>query len=57
MPEKYIGIPVLAILGWLTTMETYFRLIKYLADIWVDVITTHVTNAAHAWLDKELQDL
>ena len=30
---------------------------KYPTDIWVDVIATHITNAAQAWLDKELQDL
>ena len=30
---------------------------KYSIDIWIDVITTRVTNAAQAWLDKELEDL
>ena len=57
MPEKYIGSHVLAIAGWLTKMERYFRLMKYPTDIWVDVIATRITDAAQAWLDKELQDL
>ena len=57
MPEKYISSHILAISGWLTKMERYFRLIKYPTDIWVDVIATRITDAAQAWLDKELQDL
>ena len=38
-------------------MEQYFRLMKYPTDIWVDVIATRITDAAQAWLDKELQDV
>ena len=30
---------------------------EYPTDIWVDVIATRITDAAQAWLDKELQDL
>ena len=57
MPEKYIGSRISMVSGWLTKMERYFRLMKYPTDIWVDVIATHITNTAQAWLDKELQDL
>ena len=57
MPEKFTGSRIPAIAGWLTKMERYFRLMKYPTDIWVDVITTHVTDAAQAWLDKVLQDV
>ena len=57
MLEKYTGSRVSAIFGWLTKMERYFRLTKYPTDIWVDMIATHVTDAAQAWLDKEFQDL
>ena len=57
MPEKYTGSHIPAVLGWLIKMERYFRLMKYPTDIWVDVIATRITDAAQAWLDKELQDL
>ena len=57
MPEKYTGSRTPAVSGWLTKMERYFRLMKYPTDIWVDVIATRITDAAQAWLDKELQDL
>ena len=55
--EKYTSSRVLAIAGWLTKMERYFRLMKYPVDIWVDVIATRITNSTQAWLDKELQDV
>ena len=54
MPEKYTGSRIPAVLGWLTKMERYFRLMKYPTDIWVDVIATLIIDAAQAWLDKEL---
>ena len=57
MPEKYIGSRILAISGWLTKMERYSKLMKYPTNIWIDVIATHITDAAQAWLDKELQDV
>ena len=57
MPEKYTGSHTPTVLGWLTKMERYFRLMKYLTNIWVDVIATGITDAAQAWLDKELQDV
>ena len=57
MPEKYTGNRSLVVSGWLTKMETYCRLMKYPTDIWVDVIATRITDAAQAWLVKELQDL
>ena len=57
MPEKYTGSRIPVVSGWLTKMERYFRLMKYPTDIWVDVIATRITDAAQAWLDKELQDL
>ena len=57
MPEKYTGSYILAVSGWLTKMERYFRLMKYPTDIWIDVICTRITDAAQAWLYKELQDL
>ena len=57
MPEKYTSNRIPTVLGWLTKMERYFRLMKYPTDIWVDVIATHITDTAQAWLDKELQDL
>ena len=57
MPQKYTGSRIPTVLGWLTKMERCFRLMKYPTDIWVDVIATRVTDAAQAWLDKELQDL
>ena len=57
MPEKYTGSLIPVVLGWVTKMERYFRLMKYPTDIWVDVIAPQFTNAAQAWLDKEFQDL
>ena len=36
---------------------TVLQAMKYPTDIWVDVISTHITDAAQAWLDKELQDV
>ena len=57
MPENYTGSHIPTVSGWLTKMERYFRLMKYPTDIWVDVITTCITDAAQAWLDNELQDL
>ena len=57
MPEKYTGSCTPAVSGWLTKMERYFRLMKYPTDVWVDVIAICITNAAQAWLDKELQDV
>ena len=32
MPEKYTGSRILAVPGWLTKMERYFRLMKYPTD-------------------------
>ena len=57
MPEKYTGSRSPTVSGWLTKMERYFRLMKYPTDMWVDVIATRITDAAQAWLDKELQDV
>ena len=57
MLEKYSGSHIPAVSHWLTKMERYFRLLKYPADIWVEVIATHATSAAQACLDKELQEL
>ena len=57
MPDKFIGGRIPAIARWLTKMERYFRLIKYPTDIWVDVIATHIIDAAQGWWDKALQDV
>ena len=57
MPENLIGSHIPGIAGWLTKMERYFRLMKYPINIWVDVITTCIIDAAQAWLDKALQDV
>ena len=57
MLEKYTGSRIPVVSGWLTKMERYFRLMKYPIDIWIDVITTRITDAAQAWLDNELQYL
>ena len=57
MPEKYIGSRMPVVSGWLLKMERYFRLMSYPANIWVDVIATHITDSAHTWLDKCLQDI
>ena len=57
MPKKYTGGCVPAIVGWLTKMGRYCRLIEHLADVWVDVIATHIIDAAQDWLDKALQDV
>ena len=38
-------------------MERYFRLMKYPANIWVDVIATHITDATQSRLNKELHEL
>ena len=54
MPEKYTGSCTPAVSEWLTKMEWCFRLMKYPTDIWVDVIAIRITDAAQAWLDKEL---
>ena len=54
MLEKYSGSQTPAIHGWLNKMEQYFSLMRYLADVWVDVIATCITYAAQAWLDKSL---
>ena len=44
MLEKYTGNRVPAISGWLTKMERYFRVMKYLTDIWVDLIATRIID-------------
>ena len=48
MPEKHFGNQILAIARWLTKMAQYFKLMKYLANIWIDVIATCITHAAQA---------
>ena len=57
MLEKYIGSRIPAVSSWLIKIEWYFKLMKYPTDISADGVATRVTDAAQAWLDKELQDL
>ena len=42
---------------WLNKLERYFKLMRYSADIWVDVIATCITHPAKVWLDKSLRDI
>ena len=39
--------------GWLTKMERYFRLMRYLANTWIEVVATCFTEAAEAWFNGE----
>ena len=57
IPEKYSRSQTPTVHGWLNKMEQYFLLMKYLDNIWVDVITTCIAHATQAWLDKFLQDI
>ena len=41
--------------GWVTKMERYFRLMRYLADTWIEVVATNLTEAAEAWFNGESQ--
>ena len=41
--------------GWLTKMERYFRLMRYPAETWIEVVATRLTEAAEAWFNGESQ--
>ena len=43
--------------GWLTKMECYFRLMRYPADMWIEVVATCLTEAAEAWFNGESQQI
>ena len=36
-------------------MERYFRLMRYPADTWIEVVATRLTEAAEAWFNGESQ--
>ena len=40
---------------WLTKMERFFRLMRYPADTWIEVVATCLTEAAEAWFNGESQ--
>ena len=41
--------------GWLTKMERYFRLMHYLANTWIEVVATRLTEVVEAWFNGESQ--
>ena len=41
--------------GWLTKMECYFRLMCYLANKWIEVVATCLTEVVEAWFNGESQ--
>ena len=41
--------------GWLMKMERYFKLMDYPADIWIEVVATHLIKAAKAVFNGESQ--
>ena len=41
--------------GWLQKMERYFKLMRYPADTWIEVVATRLTDAAEAWFNGESQ--
>ena len=43
--------------GWLTKMEHYFRLMRYFADTWIEVVVTCLTEAAKTWFNGERQEI
>ena len=53
MPPVFTASRQQNVRGWLTKMERYFRLICYLADTWIEVVATHLTEAAEAWFNVE----
>ena len=53
--QRVTRVPIIA--RWLTKMERYFRLMKYLTSVSIDVIINRIKNAVQAWLDKVFQDV
>ena len=43
--------------GWQTKMEHYFRLMRYLADTWIEVVAIRLTKALEAWFNGECQHI
>ena len=39
--------------GLLMKMERYFRLMRYPADTWIEVVATRLTKAAESWFKGE----
>ena len=39
----------------MTKMERYFRLMRYPADTWIEVVATRLTEAAEAWFNGKSQ--
>ena len=55
MPPVFTASRQQNVRGWLTKMERYFRLMRYPADTWIEVIATRLTEAAKAWFNGESQ--
>ena len=48
MPPVFTASRQQNVRGWLTKMERYFRLMRYPADTWIEVVATCLTEAAEA---------
>ena len=48
MPPVFTATRQQNVRGWLTKMECYFRLMHYTADMWIEVVATHLTEATEA---------
>ena len=55
MPEKHNGCQVHTISGWLTKIERYFRFMNALADIYIDVVTTWITDGCTSLLGHVIE--
>ena len=55
MPPVFTASRQQNVRGWLTKMERYFRLMRYPADTWIEVVATRLTEAAEAWFNGESQ--
>ena len=55
MPPVFTASRQQNVRGWLTKMERYFRLMRYPANTWIEVVATRLTEAAEAWFNGESQ--
>ena len=55
MPPVFIASRQQNVRGWLTKMERYFRLMRYPADIWIEVVAIRLIEVAESWFNGESQ--
>ena len=55
MPPVFTASRQQNVRGWLTKMERYFRLMRYPANMWIEVVATCPTEATEVWFNSESQ--